>query len=86
MHERHGKHLEQKEIDYQLNKFGRIVENKLVCPYCGLIIEPAFETEQKGLYREERVCPECTKKFLLSSVPIQRGFCYATYRKGESDE
>ncbi len=67
---RYVEHLDREEIDYQLNKFGRIVwrKNKFVCPYCGLIIEPDFETEQKEVYHEERVCPECARTFLLSSV------------------
>ncbi len=87
IHDRYGKHLDQEEIDYQLNEFGGIEEGEgeIVCPYCGLIIEPDFETDQKDLYNEKRICPECEKTFRLDCL-VDYSFYYKTWRKDEGDE
>lgn len=87
IHDRYGKHLDQEEIDYQLNEFGGIDEDEgeIVCPYCGLIIEPDFETDQKDLYNEKRICPECEKTFRLDCL-VDYSFYYKTWRKDEGDE
>ena len=87
IHDRYVEHLDREEIDYQLNKFGRIVwrKNKFVCPYCGLIIEPDFETDKKDLFRVERECPECEKTFFMGGS-VDYIFYYETWRKDEGDE
>lgn len=87
IHDRYGKHIDQEEIEYQLREYGKVeeCESEIVCPYCGLIIEPDFETDKKDLFRVERECPECEKTFFMDGS-VDYIFYYETWRKDEGDE
>lgn len=87
MCERYGKHIKQEEFERQLKEYGSVEENEseIICPYCGLIIEPDFEIDKKDLFRVEKECPKCGKTFLMD-CSVDCSFYYETWRKDEGDE
>lgn len=78
-HNRYGEHIDKEELKYWLENNGEIVgdENEIICPHCGLIIDPntrksltkPSETrEDIGLFIDTGTkCPECGETYVIVS-------------------